>query len=89
MGNGTMIGQNTTCSESGHNCPELRFNYHNERREYSNRKIVLSRHIAPKYGEFVDLTGTISFNEDELSPSNAYYTLLISGPGNQSYSSML
>ncbi len=37
-------------------------------------------HIAPKYGEYVDLTATVTFTEEELSPDNAFFSFLFHEP---------
>ena len=37
-------------------------------------------HIAPRYGEYVDFTTTVTFTEEELSPNNAYWALLFHEP---------
>ncbi len=81
MSNNTMIGQLTTCKAHGRHCPEFRFQFHNKEREYSNRKITMHPHSAPNYGEFTFFAGTVTFTEEELSSSNAYFTMLIQGPG--------
>ena len=81
MANGTMSGEDTTCKKTGHNCLEFFHEFHNGNRAYIRRKEYLHKHIAPKYGEYVHMTGTITFDEDELSMSNHYYKFLIRGPG--------
>ena len=81
MANGTMYGEDTTCRETGRNCLEFYYEFHNGQKAYSRRKQYLHQHIAPKYGEYVHMTGTMTFAEDELSASNHYFKFLITGPG--------
>lgn len=85
MADGSLVGEDSTCKSSGSYCPELRVLHYDKTamREYTNTKTELHRHrhVAPKYGDYFDLTGTVTFTETELSPSNAYYTMLIDGAG--------
>jgi hypothetical protein len=81
MGNGTMHGEDTTCRKYGQNCPAFFMIHHDTQYERSDGKAYLHQHVAPKYGDYFDLTGTITFTEDELSPSNYYFTMLVGGPG--------
>ena len=81
LANGTMVGQNTTCRQSGRHCPEFNFIHRTVSRENWSEKAELHKHIAPRYGEYVDFTAKITFTEDDLSPSNIWYTILIENPG--------
>ena len=77
-----MVGESTTCKASDQKCPELRYFYHDGiGSSSSTRKSTMSQHIAPVYGEYVYYSDTISFSAGELSVANAYYTLVIEGPG--------
>lgn len=82
MTNGTMISQDSTCKSHGEYCPEFHFLFHDgDDYSSSRRKATMHKHIAPTYGEYVDFTATVTFTEQELHEENAYYTLLIRGPG--------
>ena len=81
MANGTMIGEDTTCKKIGRHCVEFFYEFHNGIRATSRRKEYIHQHIAPKYGEYVHMTGTITFEEDELATSNHYFKFLMNGPG--------
>ena len=81
MANGTMFGEDTTCRKTGHNCPTFYYEYHDGIKATLRSINKLHQHNAPKYGEFVHMTGTITFLSDELSTFNRFYKFLISGPG--------
>ena len=81
MADGTMHGENTSCKDGNSKCPELRLRYHDGTDSHGTSKFTLAKHIAPKYGEYVDFYGTLTFSEEQISPDNAYYTLGIRGPG--------
>jgi len=75
MANGTMHGEDTTCKRNGQNCA-LVYTYYRERNNYYSRhKATLIQHKSPKYGEWVDFTYTITFNDQEISGDNAYLTM--------------
>jgi len=80
MANGTMQGQSTTCKTSGEYCPRLSARYHDLSYDRRNTKKYLAQSIAPNYGQWFDLTGAITFDENELSPNNVYLSLMLDGP---------
>ena len=81
MANGTMHGEDTSCKEREAFCPEFWYVTHYDNRERSTRFEEMEQHIAPKYGEYVDFYSTIKFTQQQLSPDNAYYAMLIKGLG--------
>ena len=89
MANGTMHGEDTSCAKSNTFCPELWYKTHYSGRERSTRFGLLSNHIAPKYGEYVDFYGSIKFTESQLSASNAYYVLQLSQIGKSIFLTLL
>ena len=77
MANGTMNGEDTTCKKSDRHCTHL-YTYHHDRRDYRDRYLTrMNFHNAPKYGEWADLTATITFPANELAANNTYLTLLL------------
>ncbi len=75
MANGTMHGEDTSCKNNGDYCLRLYTFYHDGTRGRDSYKTALAKHKAPKYGEWVDFTHTITFTEEELSPDNPYLTM--------------
>ncbi len=80
MANGTMRGEDTTCKATNEKCPQLVLIYHDGAHEHWRHKVTLHQHVAPKYGEYADLTHKVTFREDEVSPNIAYFALVIYGP---------
>ena len=80
MANSTMQGESTTCKTEGTFCPRLLMNYHNVYDRHV-ATTTLAQNIAPNYGEWFDLTGTIAFADDEISAENPYYSIYFDGPG--------
>jgi hypothetical protein len=85
MANGTMHGEDSTCKKNDEKCPHLYTLVHDTHRENWDYKTRIIQHEAPKYGEYVDWSATIRFDEDELVSTNAYFTILMYGPGEYIY----
>jgi len=80
MGDGTMNNTETSCLANNTHCPELEMKFrHVDSHERGYRKARLQQHEAPKYGEYFYFTQTITFSETEITPDNAYFTMLIHG----------
>ena len=77
-----MHGEDTSCKKTNTYCPELWYVTDNSG---WTKFETLAQHIAPKYGEYVDLYSTITFTEEQLSPTNAYYAMMIYGLGTLIY----
>lgn len=71
MANGTMRGEDTSCKKNAQYCLDVVTFWNGG----DAHKLRMSQGIAPKYGEYVNFTGTFNFNDDEVSPSNAYFLI--------------
>ena len=72
--------ESTTCKAEGSFCPRLRLRYHNVYDKHTTKR-TLAQNIAPNYGEWFDLTGTITFSDEEISMDNPFYSMYFDGPG--------
>ena len=89
MANGTMNGEDTTCKKNDDHCIHL-YSYHHDRTKADSRYLTrLNFHSAPKYGEWADLTATITFPARELVADNVYLTLLLYFVGKFSFVRLL
>ncbi len=78
---GTMDGTPTPCKANNTHCPELEYSYHPiGSHTHWSEKGRLHYHAAPNYGEYFYFTSKFKFSEEQLSPNNAFYFMLIHGP---------
>jgi len=79
---GTGHGTPTPCSLNNTFCPRLTTRIGKATGgDWWNGKYTLPWRYSGNYGQFVDFSGTIRWNADEVDPNlNAYWTLFIEGP---------